>query len=190
LTVVAVGHVSVTVGGEATVNVAWQVVDVGAQLLVYVNVTVVLPPHADGAPVLLLVNAPLHPPVPLTVPSQVLKAAFTAACVWQDADVVFVGHDKTTVGGALTVNVAWQDVVRGAQLLVYVKVTVVLPPHADGAPVLLLVRAPLHPPLPLAVDNHVAKAELTAVCVWHDAVVVFIGHVKTTVGGALTVNVA
>ena len=38
------------------------------------------------------------------------------------------------------------------------------PPQAGGAPVLLLVNTPLHPPDPLAVDNHVAKAPLTDDC--------------------------
>jgi hypothetical protein len=69
-------------------------------------------------------------------------------------------------------------------------VTVVAPPQADGAPVLLLVKTPLQPPLALAVANHVAKAVLTAACVWQAAAVVFVGQVSTTVGAALTVNVA
>ena len=46
--------------------------------------------------------------------------------------------------------------VNGAQVLVYVKVTVVAPPQLDGAPVLLLVKTPLHPPLAEAVANHAA----------------------------------
>ena len=45
------------------------------------NVTVVEPPHALGAPVLLLVNTPFIPPVPLAVASHAAKAVFTAACV-------------------------------------------------------------------------------------------------------------
>ncbi len=65
-----------------------------------------------------------------------------------------------------------------------------LPPQAKGAPVLLFVNTPLHPPDPLAVANQFAKAVLTAACVWHAATVVFIGQVSTTVGGAATVNVA
>jgi hypothetical protein len=71
-----------------------------------------------------------------------------------------------------------------------VKVTVVDPPQADGAPVLLLVKTPLQPPLAEAVDNQVAKAVFTAVCVWQAAVVVFTGHVRTTGGIAATVKVA
>jgi hypothetical protein len=104
--------------GADTVKVAWQVVVKGAQELVYVKVTVVEPPQAGGAPVLLFVKAPLQPPVPLAVASQVLKAAFTAAWVWQAATVVLVGQVSTTGGGAATVKVAWQVVVKGAQVLV------------------------------------------------------------------------
>ena len=82
------------------------------------KVTVVEPPQAAGAPVLLLVRTPLQPPLALAVASQVAKAAFTAACVWQAAVVVFVGQVSTTVGGVATVKVAWQVVVKGAQVLV------------------------------------------------------------------------
>jgi hypothetical protein len=159
------GQVSVGVGAFETVKVAWQVVVVGVQELVYVKVTVVDPPQADGAPVLLLVKTPLQPPLALTVANQVEKAIFTAACVWQAAAVVFVGQVKTTVGAAGTVNVAWQVVVSGAQVLVYEKVTVVDPPQAAGAPVLLLVKTPLQPPVALAVASQVAKAVFTAACV-------------------------
>jgi hypothetical protein len=82
-----------------------------------VKVTVVLPPQADGAPVLLFVKTPLQPPLALAVANHVAKAVFTAACVWQAAVVVFVGQVSTT-GDEATVNVAWQVVVSGAQLLV------------------------------------------------------------------------
>ena len=47
---------------------------------------------------------------------------------------MFVGAVNTTVAGVGTVNVALAVVVNGAQVLVYVKVTVVAPPHADGVP--------------------------------------------------------
>ena len=104
--------------GTDTVNVDWQVVVIGAQLLVYVNVTVVEPPVAAGAPVLLFVNTPLHPPLPEAVANQLANAAFTAACVCPEVSVVFIGHVNTTVGGAATVKVAWQVVVNGAQVLV------------------------------------------------------------------------
>ena len=151
------GQVNDTSGGEGTVNVAWQVVVNGAQLLVYVNVTVVEPPQADGAPVLLFVNTPLQPPLPDAVANHELKAEFTCACVKQAAVVVFTGHVNDTTGGAVTVNVAWQVVVNGAHMLVYVNVTVVEPPQADGAPVLSLVKTPLQPPLADAVANQAAN---------------------------------
>ena len=70
------------------------------------NITVVEPPQADGAPVLLLVNTPLHPPVAVAVANHVAKALFTAACVWQAAVVVFVGQVSTIGGADATVKVA------------------------------------------------------------------------------------
>jgi hypothetical protein len=169
---VLAGQINDTGGGFATVNDAAHVVVVGAQLLVYVNVTVVVPPQALGAPVLLLLRAPLHPPLELAVASHAANSAFTAVCVWQDATVVLVGQTSDTGGGAETVKLAEQVVTVGAQLLVYVNVTVVVPPQALGAPVLLLLRAPLHPPLELAVASQAANSALTAVCVWHDPTVV------------------
>ena len=80
----------------------------------------------------------------------------TAACAWQAVVVVFAAQVSTTVGGAGTVKVAWQVVVNGAQVLVYVNVTVVEPPQLEGAPVLLFVRTPLQPPEALAVASHAA----------------------------------
>jgi hypothetical protein len=70
-----------------------------------VNVTVVLPPQADGAPVLLFVNTPLHPPLPDAVANHALKAEFTCAWVKQAAVAVFTGQviDGPGLG---TVNVA------------------------------------------------------------------------------------
>jgi hypothetical protein len=73
-----------------------------------------------------------------------------------------LGQVRTTVAGAVTVKLALHVVVVGGQLLVYVKTTVVLPPQIDGAPVLLLVLNPLHPPLELAVASHEANSPLTA----------------------------
>ena len=73
--------VNARVVDDGTVNVAEHVVLNGAQLLLYVKTTVVVPPHAKGAPVLLLLNAPLHPPLALAVASHVVNAVFTAACV-------------------------------------------------------------------------------------------------------------
>jgi hypothetical protein len=78
---------------------------------------------------------------------------------------VFPGQTNETVGGVATVKLALQVVVVGAQLLVYVKVTVAVPPQAEGAPVLLLLLAPLHPPLELAVANQAANCVLTVVWV-------------------------
>jgi hypothetical protein len=66
----------------------------------------------------LFVNTPLHPPLPDAVASHALNAVFTCACVKQADVVVFTGHVSDTVGGAGTVNVAWQVVVNGAQVLV------------------------------------------------------------------------
>ena len=58
------------------------------------------PPHAAGAPVLLLVNTPLQPPLADAVASQFAKAVFTAACVWHAGAVVLVGQVNTTDGEA------------------------------------------------------------------------------------------
>ena len=99
-------------------NVAWQVVVNGAQVLVYVKVTVLEPPQAGGAPVLLLDRIPLQPPLADAVANHALKAVFTCACVKQEAVLVFTGHVSVIVGGAGTVNVAWQVVVNGAHVLV------------------------------------------------------------------------
>jgi hypothetical protein len=71
-----------------------------------VKVTVVEPPQAEGAPVLLFVNTPLQPPVPETVASQLAKAVFTAACVWQASTVLFTGQVSVAGGIEETVKVA------------------------------------------------------------------------------------
>ena len=145
-----------------TVKFAEQVVVSGAQLLVYVNVTTLLPPQASG-PVVppLLLNAPLHPPLEIAVASQAVKAAFTWACDRPEAMVVLAGQVRRTAGGLLTVKEAVQVVVVGAQLLVYVNVTVVVPPQLDGAAPALLLRAPLHPPLEVAVASHAVNSAFT-----------------------------
>ena len=67
---------------------------------------------------MLLDKIPLHPPLADAVANHALKAVFTCAWVKQAPVVVFTGQVNTTVGGAGTVNVAWQVVVYGAQLLV------------------------------------------------------------------------
>ena len=72
---------------------------------------------------------------------------------------------NTTAGEAVTVNVAEHVVVVGAHELVYVQVTVVLPPHAFGAVGVEgdVVNKPLHPPLAVVVNNQAAKeASITA----------------------------
>jgi hypothetical protein len=76
------------------------------------------PPHAGGAPVLLLDKIPLQPPLADALANHALKAVFTWACVKHAAVVVLTGHVNDTTGGEGTVNVAWQVVVNGAQLLV------------------------------------------------------------------------
>ena len=121
------------------------------------KVTVVAPPQADGAPVLLFVNTPLQPPLADAVANQALKAVFTCACVKQDAVEVFTGHVSDITVGAVTVNVAEHVLINGSHVLVYVNVTVVAPPQADGAPVLSFVKTPLQPPLADAVANHAAN---------------------------------
>ena len=72
---------------------------------------------------------------------------------------MFTAQVNTTVGAAVTVKVAEQVVVVGAHELVYVHVTVVLPPHLSGATGVVgdLVNNPLQPPLAVVVVNHVAK---------------------------------
>ena len=60
----------------------------------------------------------MHPPLADAVANHALKAVFTCASVKQAAVLVFTGQVNDTVGGAGTVNVAWQVVVKGAQLLV------------------------------------------------------------------------
>jgi hypothetical protein len=66
----------------------------------------------------------------------------------------------------------------------------VLPPHALGAPVLLFVNTPLQPPLAVAEASQLAKAALTAACVWQDATVVLVGQLSITVVPVETVKVA
>jgi hypothetical protein len=104
----------------------------------------------------------LQPPVPDAVANHALKAVFTCACVKQAAVLVGTGHVNDTTDGADTVNVAEHVLVNGSQVLVYVNVTVVAPPQADGAPVLSFVNTPLQPPLADAVANHAVNWLLIA----------------------------
>ena len=136
-----------------------------------------------------MLNIALHPPLVLAVASQVANSVFTDACVWHDATVVVAGPVKLTRGAGVTVKVAL--VVCGVwQLLVTVKVTVVAPPQADGAPVLLLVNIGLQPPLVIAVANHAANSVFTDACVWQLGAVMLAGPVKLTRGAAGTVKVS
>jgi len=110
-----------------------------------------------------LLNPPLHPPLACAVASHAAKAASTAAWDWLAGIVVLCGQTNDTAGGGDTVKLALHVVVVGAQLLVYVKVTVVVPPQLLGAPVLLLLLAPLQPPLEVADASHAANSAFTAV---------------------------
>ena len=143
-------------------NVAVQVT-FGSQSLVTVKVIDADPPHAFGAVVLLLLIIPLQPPVNMAVPNQVLNLASIADWLWQAASVAFVGQVNITTGAGVTVNVAVQ-VTFGSQSLVTVKVMDADPPHAFGAVVLLLLIIPLHPPVNIAVPNHVLN--LASIADW------------------------
>ncbi len=80
------------------------------------KVTVVEPPAAGGAPVLLFVNTPLQPPTPLAIANHVAKAALTCAWVSPNDVVVFAGQFSVTLVGAATVKVAWQVVVAAGHI--------------------------------------------------------------------------
>ena len=58
-------------------------------------------------------------------------------------------------------------VVIGVHELVYVQVTVVLPPHLSGAIGVVgdVVNIPLQPPVAVVVNNHAAKDASIAACV-------------------------
>ena len=65
------------------------------------------------------------------------------------------------------------------------KVTVLLPPQAGGAPpcaTLLFDKTPLQPPVALAVSSQSEKALFTADWVWQAVVVVLDGQFSTTGG--------
>ena len=115
------------------------------------NVTVVEPPVAAGAPVLSFVRAPSQPPEALTLASQVAKAALMAAWVWPNGSVAFVGQLRTTGGDEVTVKVLWQVWVSGAQVLKTLKVTVFTSPHLDGEKFPSLLPVTSQPPFELAV---------------------------------------
>jgi hypothetical protein len=87
------------------------------------------------------------------------------------------------------VKVLVQVVVNGAQLLVYINVTVVEPPQIEGGPWLLFDKLPLQPPLAFAAASHAANCALTSFCVWQEATVKSAGQLSTTGAGAGTVKV-
>ncbi len=62
-------------------KVELQLVVIGAQVLVTVNVTVAVPPHLSGAVGALLERTPLQPPLKLAEDFQAAKEASMAACV-------------------------------------------------------------------------------------------------------------
>jgi len=59
------------------------------------------------------------------------------------------------------------------------KTTVVVPPQAEGAPVLLLLICRLHPPVAVADDNHELNCSLTAYAIWHEATILLVGQFIT-----------
>jgi hypothetical protein len=135
------------------VNVALHVL-APSQLLVAVKVTVLEPPQASGAPLLLLLMPVLHPPLALAVASHAANAASTSVCDRLADIVVFWAQVNTTGGAFVTWNVALH-VFGDSQELVTVKVTVFEPPQAFGASPPLLVTGPrLQPPVADAVASH------------------------------------
>lgn len=154
------GQVITTAGAAVTAKVAEQVL-FGSQELVTVKVTVAVPPQAEGAPLLLFEIVALHPPENVAVANQVLNFALMAAWVWQAASVTLEGQVKTTAGAVVTAKVA-EQVFGESHELVTVNVTVVVPPQAKGAPVLLLVIVALQPPENVAVASQVANFALIA----------------------------
>ena len=112
-----------------------------------------LPPQADGAPVLLFVREPLQLPLAMALlDNQVANAELISAWVWQELTTVVASRMlKLGVVGASTVKVAWQVVENGAQVLIKLKVTVLEPPvHLPGAPIAAPLLEITRPQPPLA----------------------------------------
>jgi hypothetical protein len=100
---------------------------------------------------------------------------------------MFTGQVSTT-GDALTVKVRVQVAVA-PQLLVTLKVTVLLPPQADGAaPTLSLESTALQPPVKVAEASQLAYLVSMAACVWQAASVMLAGQFSVTGRALLTVN--
>ena len=78
--------------------------------------------------------------------------------------VTLVPQLKTTVGAAVTVNVLVQDCVCPQLPTVYVHVTSLVAPQAEGGLVVdaLFVSTPLHPPLAVVDAKNVVHAAFTA----------------------------
>jgi hypothetical protein len=103
----------------------------------------------------LLVRTPLHPPLAVVDAMNVAYAASTCACVWQAGTVTSVPQLNITAGASGTAKVA-EQVFSVSQSLVTVHVTIVNPPHAGGAPALLLVNMVLHPPVKVVVASQLS----------------------------------
>lgn len=71
-------QVSTTAGAAVTANVAEHVLGT-SQVLVTVNITVAVPPHAEGAAALLLEIAALQPPLKVAVFNQFVNFVFIEA---------------------------------------------------------------------------------------------------------------
>ena len=95
------------------------------------------------------VSTPLHPPLAVVVSNQAEKDVLMDVWDWQAASVLSEAQLNVIAGVLNTVNLLVHVVVRGAQVLVYVQVTSIYPPLAEGATGLAgnLERTPLQPPL-------------------------------------------
>ena len=162
ITVEFTGQVNTIGLASLTVNEAVQLTG-ASQLLVTVNNTVLLPPHELGAPLLLLKSTGLHPPLVETLANQFANLVSIADWDWQSASITLTGQVNTTAGAFTTAKDA-EHVIAGSHELVTVKITVVEPPHADGAPVLLFNMVALQPPLELALAIHALNNELIVAC--------------------------
>jgi hypothetical protein len=105
--VTSAGQFKTAVGAAVTVKVRVQVAAT-PQLDMAVNITVLDPPQANGAPELLLVNVALQPPVTLAEANQALYLDMMSAVDWQAASVTSAGQFKLTTGAVVTVNVRVQ----------------------------------------------------------------------------------
>jgi hypothetical protein len=186
-TVRLVAQVMATAVAVGTVNVAEHVFTV-SQSLVTDQITVFAPPQANGTPVLLLLSTPLHPPVKVAEASQLLYNVFTAAWVRQVPTVRFVAQLIDTAVTAGTVKVAVQ-VFTPSQVLVTVHITVFDPPQASGAPVLLLVSTPLHPPVKVVDASQLLYRVFTADWVRQEPTVMLVAQLMVTAGALVTVKV-